>query len=111
MIGTLPSLLAATLVFMLANSVLKLHATQGGWWVLAGALVLFCAGNMLMVQVIRGQGLGLAVVLSGIFQMLAITAVATLVFGERLTPLQWAGLALGVVAVAMIAWPKGEGAG
>lgn len=110
MTGTLPWLLASTVVFMAANSVLKIHATQGGWWVLAGALALFCVGNTLMVQVMRGQGLGLAIVLSGIFQMLAITAVAALAFGERLTPLQWAGLALGVVAVAMIAWPKGAGA-
>jgi drug/metabolite transporter (DMT)-like permease len=78
--------------------------------VLIGALVLFCVGNTLMVQVMRGEGLGVAIVLSSIFQMVAITLLATVAFGERLAPLQWAGLALGIVAVAMIAWPKGAGA-
>jgi glucose uptake protein len=37
----------------------------------------------------------------------AISLVAILIFGERPTGLQLAGMALGVVAVAMIAWPTG----
>lgn len=109
MSGTLPWLLASTAVFMAANSALKLHASSGGTWMLVGALALFCVGNTLMVHVMRGEGLGVAIVLSAIFQMVAITLLAALAFGERLAPLQWAGLALGIVAVAMIAWPKGAG--
>jgi len=31
------------------------------------------------------------------------------VFGERPTPLQVAGIGLGVVAVALIVWPQGGG--
>ena len=76
---------------------------------LLGALVLFCLGNWLMVQVMRGGGLGVAISLSAIFQLLAITAMAMVVFGERPTPVQLAGMALGVVAVALIAWPSGGG--
>ena len=94
---------------MAANSALKVYASNGGIWMLVGALALFCVGNTLMVQVMRGEGLGVAIVLSAIFQMVAITLLAAVAFGERLAPLQWAGLALGVVAVAMIAWPKGAG--
>jgi small multidrug resistance pump len=103
-------LMASTLVFMAANSALKVYAGGAAIWVLIGALVLFCVGNTLMVQVMRGEGLGVAIVLSSIFQMVAITLLAAVAFGERLAPLQWAGLALGIVAVAMIAWPKGAGA-
>jgi drug/metabolite transporter (DMT)-like permease len=99
-------LAASTAVFMAANSALKLHATGGGYGFLAGALFLFCIGNTLMVQVMRGEGLGLAIALSVVFQMVAITLLAVVVFGERLQPMQWAGIALAVVAVAMIAWPK-----
>ena len=102
-------LIASTTVFMAANSALKVYAGNGGIWMLVGALALFCVGNTLMVQVMRGEGLGVAIVLSAIFQMVAITLLAAVAFGERLAPLQWAGLALGVVAVAMIAWPKGAG--
>jgi len=102
-------LIASTSVFMAANSALKVYAGAGGLWVLLGALALFCLGNFLMVQVMRGEGLGVAIVLSAIFQMVAITLLAAVAFGERLAPLQWAGLALGIVAVVMIAWPKGAG--
>jgi multidrug transporter EmrE-like cation transporter len=103
-------LIASTAVFMAANSALKIYAGGAAIWVLIGALALFCLGNTLMVQVMRGEGLGVAIVLSAIFQMVAITLLAAVAFGERLAPLQWAGLALGIVAVAMIAWPKGAGA-
>ena len=102
-------LVGSTVVFMLANATLKTFAQSGGPWLLIGALALFCIGNFLMVQVMRANGLGIAIVLSAIFQMVAITLMAALVFGERMAPMQWAGLALGIVAVAMIAWPKGAG--
>lgn len=98
---------AATAVFVAANGVLKTYAVKGGLPVLLGALALFCLGNWLMVQVMRLNGLGLAIALSAIFQLVAITAMAIVVFGERPTPLQIAGMALGCVAVAMIAWPTG----
>ena len=100
-------LAASTTVFVAANAVLKTYASQGGWAVLAAALALFCLGNWLMVQVMRGGGLGVAISLSAIFQLLAITAMAVVVFGERPTAVQLAGMALGVVAVALIAWPTG----
>jgi glucose uptake protein len=98
---------AATAVFVAANGVLKLYATKGQVPALIGALALFCLGNWLMVQVMRLSGLGLAIALSAVFQLVAISVMAILVFGERPTGLQLAGMALGVVAVAMIAWPQG----
>jgi glucose uptake protein len=98
---------AATAVFVAANAVLKIYATKGQLAVLIGALLLFCLGNWLMVQVMRLNGLGLAIALSAIFQLVAISVMAIFVFGERPTALQLAGMALGCVAVAMIAWPTG----
>jgi small multidrug resistance pump len=98
---------AATAVFVTANAVLKVYATKGSLPVLIGALALFCVGNWLMVQVMRQNGLGLAIALSAIFQLVAISLMAIVVFGERPTGLQLAGMALGCVAVAMIAWPAG----
>lgn len=96
-------------MFMAANATLKTYAQKGGPWVLVGALALFCLGNYLMVRVMRENGLGLAIALSLIFQLIAITAMAFVWFGERPSPLQMAGLALGVVAVGMIIWPQGGG--
>jgi glucose uptake protein len=100
-------LVAATTVFVAANAVLKIYAQKGGVPVLVGALALFCLGNFLMVQVMKASGLGLAIALSAIFQLIAISLMAIVVFGERPTGLQIAGMALGCVAVAMIAWPTG----
>lgn len=97
----------ATAVFVAANAVLKTYAVKGGLAVLVGALLLFCLGNFLMVQVMKANGLGLAIALSAIFQLVAISVMAIIVFGERPTGLQLTGMAVGVVAVAMIAWPAG----
>jgi small multidrug resistance pump len=97
----------ATCVFVAANAVLKVYATKGQLPTLVGALLLFCLGNWLMVQVMKANGLGLAIALSAIFQLVAISVMAIFVFGERPTALQLAGMALGCVAVAMIAWPTG----
>ncbi len=97
----------ATSVFVGANAVLKVYAVKGGLPVLIGALLLFCLGNFLMVQVMKANGLGLAIALSAIFQLVAISVMAIFVFGERPTGLQLAGMAVGCVAVAMIAWPTG----
>jgi glucose uptake protein len=103
-------LVGSTAVFMAANATLKTYAAQGGIWILAGALALFCVGNFLMVRVMRENGLGLAIALSLIFQLIAITLMAVVVFGERPSALQIAGLVLGVVAVTMIVWPQGGAA-
>ena len=92
---------------MAANATLKTYAAGGGLWVLVGALALFCVGNFLMVRVMRENGLGLAMALSLIFQLVSITLMAVVVFGERPQPLQIAGLVLGVIAVTMIVWPQG----
>jgi len=104
---TLGWLAGSTVVFMVANATLKTYAAQGGGAVLTGALALFCLGNFLMVKVMRESGLGLAIALSAVFQLVAITLMAMVVFGERPTPLQFAGILLSVVAVTMIVWPQG----
>ena len=100
-------LAASTGVFVGANALLKTYAVKGGVWLLLLALGCFCLGNWLMVQVMRGSGLGLAISLSAIFQLVAITSMAIVVFGEKPTGLQLSGMALGIVAVALIAWPQG----
>lgn len=109
-LSTVLWLAASTAVFVAANGVLKQYAIKGGLPILIGALALFCLGNFLMVQVMRGNGLGVAIAMSVVFQLIAISGMAMVVFGERPTGLQLGGMALGVVAVLMIAWPTGDNA-
>jgi glucose uptake protein len=55
----------------------------------------------------RESGLALAVAISSVVQLVALALIGVLWFGERLTGMQTAGVMLGIVAVALIAWPQG----
>ncbi|MFN0115517.1 MAG: hypothetical protein ACKVPY_12655 [Paracoccaceae bacterium] len=105
--GSILWLCAAMAVFVGANSVLRTYAGGGAVWVLVAALCLFSLGNLMMVRLMRESGLALAISVSSVVQLVLISLVAVVFFGERPTALQLAGMALGVVAVGMIAWPQG----
>lgn len=99
----------AMAVFLSATSALRLYVSSAQLSVLAGSLLLYCIGNLMMVRIIRDGGMAIAVSLSSVLQLVLATAIAVLIFQERPTPLQWTGIALGVLAVALIVWPQ-EGA-
>ncbi len=106
---TLAWLAGAMAVFLTATSALRLYVGTAQVGVLIGALVLYCVGNLMMVRIIRDSGMALAVAVSSVLQLVLATAIAVAIFGERPTGLQWAGIALGVVAVALIVWPQESG--
>ncbi len=105
--GSILWLLAAMAVFVLANSVLRTYAASAYLPTLLGALGLFSLGNVMMVRLMRESGLALAISVSSVLQLVLISLVAFAWFGERPTGLQLAGMALGIVAVVLIAWPQG----
>lgn len=98
-------LAGAMAVFVAGNTVLRAYSANGLAWVLVAALCLFTLGNLMMVRLMRESGLAVAISVSSIVQLVLIGVIAWFVFGERPTNLQLAGMALGVVAVALIAWP------
>ena len=100
-------LAGAMAAFVAANTVLRSYAASQQMLVLLGALCLFTLGNLMMVRLMRESGLAVAISISSIVQLVLIGLIAWTVFGERPTPLQIAGMMLGVVAVALIAWPQG----
>jgi small multidrug resistance pump len=99
----------AMAVFLTATSALRHYIGTGQVSVLVGALALYCVGNLIMVRVMRDSGMALSVAVSSILQLVLATVIAVAIFGERPTGLQWAGIAIGVLAVALIVWPQ-EGA-
>ena len=105
--GSILWLGAIMAVFVAANSVLRSYASSSHLPTLLGALVLFSLGNVMMVRLMRESGLALAISISSVAQLVLISAVAFAWFGERPTGLQLAGMALGIVAVTLIAWPQG----
>ncbi len=105
--GGLIWLAAAMAAFVAANSVLRSYSASGLWMALAGALGLFLIGNLIMVRVMREGGLALAVAISSVVQLVLLALIGVLWFGEKLSPVQMAGVVLGIVSVALIAWPQG----
>ena len=100
-------LAGAMAAFVAGNAVLRSYVASQQMLVLLGALCLFTLGNLMMVRLMRESGLAVAISISSIVQLVLIGLIAWTVFGERPTPLQIAGMMLGVVAVALIAWPQG----
>ena len=96
-------LAASTLTFLGAASAAKSWAISANsipW--LATTLLLYTLGNLIMLKLIRDLGMGVALSLSAVLQLLATNLIALLLFGERLSTVQSLGLFLAVAAVAMI---------
>jgi glucose uptake protein len=101
---------AAMVVFLTASATLRHYVDNSKLWVLLIALCLYTLGNLMMVRLMRETGMAVAISVSAVLQLVLASAVGLTLFGERPTALQMAGLALGVVAVALIVWPEqGQG--
>lgn len=100
---SLALLVSSTVIFVCAASSAKswaISANSASWLVLT--LLLYTIGNLIMLRLIRDVGMGVALSLSAVVQLLAVNIVAFTIFGERTSTLQAAGLFLAVVAVALI---------
>jgi glucose uptake protein len=97
----------AMAAFVAANAVLRVYAGSGQWPTLAAALGFFLVGNLMMVRLMRESGLALAVSISSVVQLVLLTLIGVWWFGEKMSVLQASGVVLGIVAVALIAWPQG----
>lgn len=100
-------LISSTLMFIAAASAAKSWALSNNslaW--LALTLGLYSVGNLIMLRLIRDIGMGIALSLSAVVQLLAVNLVALFIFREPVAPLQGAGLILAIIAVAMISLPR-----
>lgn len=96
----------AMLVFLVAASSLRAYAGGAALWVLLLALVLYCVGNLMMVPLMKANGMAVAMSVSAVLQLVMSSLVAVAAFGERPLTIQWAGIGLGIVAVVLILWPQ-----
>lgn len=100
---SLALLATSTMIFVGAASSAKawaLSVNSIAWLLLT--LALYTIGNLIMLRLIRDVGMGVALSLSAVVQLVAVNVVALAFFNERVSTVQAAGLALAVVAVAMI---------
>jgi multidrug transporter EmrE-like cation transporter len=101
-VSTLLQLAAATVTFLLAASGAKSWALAPSLPMAALTLALYTLGNLIMLRLVRAFGMSIAFSLTAVIQLVAINALAILVYGERLGRIEAAGVALAVVSVALI---------
>lgn len=100
-------LTGAMATFLAAATVSRAYIASSNIVLLILSLALYCVGNLMMVKLMREGGLGLAISVSAIAQLLLINVIAFAIFGERLTATQLAGVGLGVVAMVLMLFPVG----
>ena len=99
-------LAGACAIFIAAASATRAYISSNNWFWLALSLALYVAGNLVMVRVMREGGLGLAISISAIVQLILVNIIAFAVFNERLTNIQLGGVAIGIVAMVLMMWPQ-----
>lgn len=92
----------ATVIFLLAATTAKSWGLSPGYGKLVLTLALYCAGNLIMLRLVREFGMSVSFSLSAVIQLIAVNLVALIYFGERLSMVQSGGLVLAVAAVALI---------
>jgi multidrug transporter EmrE-like cation transporter len=92
----------STVVFLLAASAAKAWTITPTLWRMALVLALYSLGNLIMLRLIREFGMGVALSLSGVIQLLAVNVIAFAIFGEKVSAIQGVGLTLAVAAVALV---------
>ncbi len=98
-------LFGAMVIFISGATASRAYITNNNMLVLILALILYCIGNLMMVRLMREGGLGLAISASSIAQLVVVNIIAFIVFGERLSLHQLAGVALGIVAMILMLYP------
>lgn len=92
----------STGIFLLAATVAKAWALAPSLGKLLLTLLLYSAGNLIMLRLVREFGMSSAFSLSAIIQLVAVNVIALAWFGERLSLMQASGIVLAVVAVGLI---------
>jgi len=92
----------ATAIFLLAAVLAKSWALAPSLGKLLLTLLLYSAGNLIMLRLVREFGMSSAFSLSAVLQLVAVNVIALAWFGERLSFTQSSGIVLAIVAVGLI---------
>jgi hypothetical protein len=92
----------STVIFLIAATVAKSWALAPGVGKIVLALLLYSAGNLVMLRLVRDFGMASAFSLSAVIQLVAVNVIALAWFGERLSIVQGSGIMLAILAVGLI---------
>ena len=82
--SALLQLAASTIVYVLAAGSAKSWALAPSAGKILATLALYTIGNLIMLRLVRTFGMSAAFSVTAVLQLVAINAVAILVFGEKL---------------------------
>lgn len=99
----------STLIFLLAATAAKAWALSPGMGKLLLTLLLYSAGNLIMLRLVREFGMASAFSLSAVIQLVAVNVIALSWFGERLSVMQGSGIVLAIIAVCLITFGPAVG--
>lgn len=97
--------LLLTVIALILRAPWPTSAREVGHILVAGSLVYTVYLCAVFVALDQGVSTGTAALISGLQPILTASVVGRLL-GERVTPRQWAGLALGLVGVTLVVWRK-----
>ena len=102
-------LCVATSLFIGAASSAKVWSLSPsfGWAIFT--MMLYVAGNLLMMHLLRQIGMATAFSITAVLQLIAINLVAIFVFGERVGLAEGTGIVLAIAGVALITFAPQAG--
>ena len=89
--------------FALGGVFLKRYADFGQPHDLAISLTAYLIANLALIEILR-RGLGMGMVLSSMGQLTLMVIIGAVVFGEKFGPMQGAGVAFALLAMAAFAY-------
>lgn len=96
-------LIAVAVVFeIVADVLLKRWSIENRWPVLAGGLLLYFIGTVFWAYSLRYEQLSRAIVIFTVVNLVVISLVGVLLFDEKLSLWNKAGIGLGVVSVLLL---------
>ncbi|MGJ8530261.1 hypothetical protein [Maritalea sp.] len=95
---TLAYLLSSSAGFSVGTVFLKKFADTGAFTALGTAFGIFAVSNLIYAKLLQ-VGIGQGVVLSSMAQLILMSTVGIVLFGERMTPFNLTGLVLALIAV------------
>ena len=93
----------AVIGFAFGGVWLKRYADHGQLLDLSLALTAYLLANLAFIDILK-RGLGVSMVLSSMGQLCLMVIIGALVFGERIGPVQGAGLIFALLAMAAFAY-------
>lgn len=93
-------------LFVVGATTLRLFAASDHWPMLAASLVAYAVGSLLMAVLMKHAGFAVLMSVTNTVQLALIVLIGIVAFNDRLNALQFAGVGLALISVALMVLPS-----